>query len=181
MVNRLAPEHCEIHMRQPDRVARGIRTAGAIFLGSFTPTVVGDYLAGPSHTLPTGGAGARFGGLTVDQFQRRTSIVSYDRAALRRSLSLLEANRPILKTFLDGRTDLEWAPSAGTVVFPRLRHVADTTEFAERLLRTRDTAVVPGRFFQAPAHVRIGFGGPTQTVREGLEVLTQALDEIGAV
>jgi len=95
-----------------------------------------------------------------------------------RSLSLLEANRPILNTFLEARTDLEWAPSAGTVVFPRLRQVADTTEFAERLLRTRDTAVVPGRFFQAPAHVRIGFGGPTETLREGLESIAQALNEI---
>ena len=98
-----------------------------------------------------------------------------------RSLSLLEANRPILKSFLESRTDLEWAPSAGTVVFPRLRHVADTTEFAERLLGARDTAVVPGRFFQAPAHVRVGFGGPTETLREGLGALAQALDDIGAV
>ena len=61
-------------------------TAGAIFLGPYSPTVLGDYVAGPSHTLPTGGAGASFGGLTVDQFQRRTSVVEYDRAALRRAL-----------------------------------------------------------------------------------------------
>jgi histidinol dehydrogenase len=91
VANRLAPEHCEVLMRQPQRVAARIRTAGAIFLGSFTPTVVGDYLAGPSHTLPTGGAGASFAGLTVDQFQRRTSLVQYDRPALRRSLPALRA------------------------------------------------------------------------------------------
>ena len=100
---------------------------------------------------------------------------------VQRSLSLLQANRPIIQSFLESRTDLEWAPSAGTVVFPRLSHVADTTEFAERLLRTRDTAVVPGRFFQAPAHLRIGFGGPTETLREGLKAVTQALDEIHGV
>ncbi len=91
LVNRLAPEHCEVITRQPARVAAGIRTAGALFLGPWTPTVLGDYLAGPSHTLPTGGAGRSFAGLTVDQFQRRTSVVQYDRAALRRSLAPVQA------------------------------------------------------------------------------------------
>jgi len=86
VANRLAPEHCEIMTRRPEALAASIVTAGAIFLGPWSPTVLGDYLAGPSHTLPTGGAGASFSGLTVDQFQRRTSIVQYDRAALRRSL-----------------------------------------------------------------------------------------------
>jgi len=90
VVNRLAPEHCEILTRQPARVAQGIRTAGALFLGPWSPTVVGDYVAGPSHTLPTGGAGASFAGLTVDQFQRRTSVVSYDRAALRRAWPVIQ-------------------------------------------------------------------------------------------
>jgi histidinol dehydrogenase len=91
LVNRLAPEHCEVMTRQPARVAAGIRTAGALFLGPGTPTVLGDYVAGPSHTLPTGGAGRSFAGLTVDQFQRRTSVVQYDRAALRRSLPAVQA------------------------------------------------------------------------------------------
>jgi len=98
---------------------------------------------------------------------------------LQRSLTLLGTNRPVLKKFLDSRTDLEWAPSGGTVVFPRLTRVPDSTAFAERLLNARDTAVVPGRFFQAPAHVRIGFGGPTDTLRRGLDVITEALDDIG--
>ena len=65
-------------------------TAGAIFLGSFSPTVLGDYVAGPSHTLPTGGAGASFAGLTVDQFQRRTSVVEYTRASLKKSLKAVQ-------------------------------------------------------------------------------------------
>ncbi|MFM7102732.1 MAG: histidinol dehydrogenase [Verrucomicrobiota bacterium] len=86
LVNRLAPEHCEVITRQARRVSTGIRTAGAIFLGPDSPTVLGDYVAGPSHTLPTGGAGASFAGLTVDQFQRRTSVVEYRRAALRKGL-----------------------------------------------------------------------------------------------
>jgi histidinol dehydrogenase len=90
LANRLAPEHCEIMMKQPDRVAERIVTAGAIFLGNWSPTVMGDYVAGPSHTLPTGGAGASFAGLTVDQFQRRTSVVRYDKAALKESLAAVK-------------------------------------------------------------------------------------------
>jgi aspartate/methionine/tyrosine aminotransferase len=110
----------------------------------------------------------------------RLAVVAFSHLErlIHRSLSLLDANRPILKSFLDSRADLEWAPSAGTVVFPRLRGVSDTIEFAERLINARDTAVVPGRFFQAPAHVRIGFGGPTETLRQGLVAIGQALDEI---
>jgi histidinol dehydrogenase len=90
LINQLAPEHCEIMTRKPEIVAKKIVTAGAIFLGAYSPTVLGDYVAGPSHTLPTGGAGASFAGLTVDQFQRRTSVVEYSRAALRKSLKTVE-------------------------------------------------------------------------------------------
>jgi histidinol dehydrogenase len=86
LANRLAPEHCELMVRGVDKAASRIMTAGALFLGAYSPTVLGDYVAGPSHTLPTGGAGRSFAGLTVDQFQRRTSIVQYDRASLRKAL-----------------------------------------------------------------------------------------------
>jgi len=91
LTNALAPEHLELHVRQGQRVAEKIYTAGAIFIGPWSPTVLGDYVAGPSHTLPTGGAGASFPGLTVDMFQRRTSVVTYDRASLKRSLPIVEA------------------------------------------------------------------------------------------
>ena len=87
VANQLAPEHCEVMTRQPGHVARDLVTAGAILLGSYSPAVLGDYVAGPSHTLPTGGGGASFAGLTVDQFQRRTSVVEYGRGALKKSLS----------------------------------------------------------------------------------------------
>jgi histidinol dehydrogenase len=86
LANRLAPEHCEVMTRNPRKLSEKILTAGAIFLGPWSPTVLGDYVAGPSHTLPTGGAGASFAGLTVDQFQRRTSIVEYTRASLKKAL-----------------------------------------------------------------------------------------------
>jgi histidinol dehydrogenase len=86
LANRFAPEHCEVMTRNPRKISEGILTAGAIFLGAWSPTVLGDYVAGPSHTLPTGGAGASFAGLTVDQFQRRTSVVEYTRASLKKAL-----------------------------------------------------------------------------------------------
>ena len=87
LANQLAPEHCEVMTRNARRVSEKVVTAGAIFLGPWSPTVLGDYVAGPSHTLPTGGAGASFSGLTVDQFQRRTSVVEYTRASLKKSLA----------------------------------------------------------------------------------------------
>jgi histidinol dehydrogenase len=90
VANEFAPEHCEVMTKNAAKVMPQIKTAGAIFLGPWSPTIVGDYLAGPSHTLPTGGAGKSFAGLTVDQFQRRTSIVELSRAALKKSLPALE-------------------------------------------------------------------------------------------
>lgn len=89
LANKLAPEHLEIMTAKPRLISERIFTAGAIFLGPHSPTVLGDYVAGPSHTLPTGGAGASFPGLTVDQFQRRTSLVEYNAKALARSVPIV--------------------------------------------------------------------------------------------
>ena len=89
LANRIAPEHCGLMLRKPGPAVKQITTAGAIFVGPWSPTVLGDYMAGPSHTLPTGGAGASFAGLTVDQFQRRPSVVTYGRPALAKSLDTL--------------------------------------------------------------------------------------------
>jgi histidinol dehydrogenase len=90
LVNQLAPEHCEVMVRSARKVSARIVTAGAIFLGNDSPTVLGDYVAGPSHTLPTGGAGNSFAGLTVDQFQRRTSVVEYRKPAVRKALKAVQ-------------------------------------------------------------------------------------------
>jgi histidinol dehydrogenase len=90
LVNRLAPEHCEIMASQARELSTRVLTAGAIFLGDYSPTVLGDYVAGPSHTLPTGGAGASFAGLTVDQFQRRTSVVEYGKTSLKQALASVQ-------------------------------------------------------------------------------------------
>jgi histidinol dehydrogenase len=91
LTNQLAPEHCEIMTRQAAQVSRRIFTAGAICIGDFSPNVLGDYVAGPSHVLPTGGAGRAFAGLTADQFQHRTSVIQYDRVAVRKSLPAIAA------------------------------------------------------------------------------------------
>ncbi|MCS1407397.1 MAG: Histidinol dehydrogenase [Verrucomicrobia subdivision 3 bacterium] len=90
ITNRFAPEHCEIMTQCNRNLERQITTAGALFLGGYSPTVLGDYVAGPSHVLPTGGAGRSFAGLTVDQFQRRTSIVQYKPASLKKALADVE-------------------------------------------------------------------------------------------
>ena len=66
-----------------------VRPAGAIYLGNDSAVAVGDFLAGPSHTLPTGGGGKSFSGLRADQFQRRTSIVKMDAKAVRKSLPVV--------------------------------------------------------------------------------------------
>jgi histidinol dehydrogenase len=90
IVNAFAPEHLSLIVKNEDEVLTQIRTAGAIYLGADSPVAVGDFLAGPSHTLPTGGAGRSFSGLRADQFQRRTSIVKMDKWAVGKSLSVIE-------------------------------------------------------------------------------------------
>ncbi len=90
LVNRFAPEHCEVMTAHARDVAQRIVTSGAIFLGDYSPTVLGDYVAGPSHELPTGGGGLSFAGLTVDQFQRRTSVVEYGKGALKQALAAVQ-------------------------------------------------------------------------------------------
>ena len=86
IANDFAPEHISIITNDDDGIADQIRTAGAIFLGGYSPVAAGDFVAGPSHTLPTGGAGRSFQGLTVDMFQRRTSLVRFDAKSLKKSV-----------------------------------------------------------------------------------------------
>jgi histidinol dehydrogenase len=89
LANQLAPEHLELICRNPWPVSENLTAAGAIFIGNDSPTVLGDYVAGPSHVLPAGGTGAAFAGLTVDQFQRRTSIVEYKKPSLKKAIGAL--------------------------------------------------------------------------------------------
>ena len=94
-----------------------------------------------------------------------------------RAGEILGVNRPLVHEFLRGRPEIDVVlPRNSTVVFPRIRGVSDTSTFAQRLLADRGTAIVPGRFFEAPAHFRLGFGGPTDVVRAGLSHLEAALN-----
>src|SRR5262249_25135230 len=80
----IAPEHLALHVSEPDALLQRIKSAGAAFVGPLTPEAAGDYVAGPSHVLPTGGA-VRFGSpLGVHDFVARTSIIRYSADALRR-------------------------------------------------------------------------------------------------
>jgi len=90
LANDYAAEHVSIATARPGEIALRLTTTGAIFLGGLSPVVGGDFLAGPSHELPTGGAGKSFAGLTADQFQRRTSVVMFDEPSLRASMPYLE-------------------------------------------------------------------------------------------
>jgi histidinol dehydrogenase len=88
--NAFAPEHLSLITADEDRWLPLLRTCGAIYLGNDSPVAVGDFLAGPSHTLPTGGSGRSFSGIRADQFQRRTSIVRLDKESVRKSLAVVE-------------------------------------------------------------------------------------------
>jgi histidinol dehydrogenase len=84
IVEDFAPEHLSLVIKDARQWASHIRNAGAIFIGNFSPVAAGDFISGPSHVLPTGGAAKAFSGLTIDQFFRRTSIVEYPQRALHR-------------------------------------------------------------------------------------------------
>ena len=84
LANTIAPEHLELLVADPWNLLPRVKNAGAVFLGAYTPEVAGDYLAGPNHVLPTGGT-ARFSSpLSVEDFQKRCSLLSLDPEALRR-------------------------------------------------------------------------------------------------
>ncbi|MCD5390452.1 histidinol dehydrogenase [candidate division NPL-UPA2 bacterium] len=84
LINRIAPEHLEIMVHRPKKILRKITRAGTIFIGPYTPTAVGDYIAGPSHILPTGGTAKFSSGLGVDDFRRRSNIISYSSEQLKK-------------------------------------------------------------------------------------------------
>ncbi len=81
--NTIAPEHVELLVRDTEVAMNGLRHAGSIFLGENSPVAVGDYIAGPSHVLPTGGTARFFSGLTVNDFLRRSTVISYSKEALK--------------------------------------------------------------------------------------------------
>ncbi|MCC7202013.1 MAG: histidinol dehydrogenase [Nitrospirae bacterium] len=83
LTNEFAAEHLSLQVAQPEKLLKEIRHAGAVFLGSYTPQTMGDYVAGPNHTLPTGGTARFFSPLSVDDFVKKTSVVMYSRMAIK--------------------------------------------------------------------------------------------------
>ncbi len=90
IANRIAPEHLEILVQNPKRLVKAIKNAGAIFLGPYSPAAVGDYVAGPSHVLPTLGTARFFSGLSVFDFVKSSHIISYSKKALEKMREPLE-------------------------------------------------------------------------------------------
>ncbi len=89
-VNVIAPEHLELHVDHAFDLLGLIRNAGAIFLGAWTPEAVGDYVAGPNHTLPTGGTARYASPLSVDEFVKKSSVIQYSSAALAHDAEAIE-------------------------------------------------------------------------------------------
>jgi len=90
VANMLAGEHLQIMTNNPRKIAKKIRHAGAIFLGPYTPVAIGDYVAGPSHVLPTGGSARFFSGLGVNDFYKSSHILSFNKKALEKIREPLE-------------------------------------------------------------------------------------------
>lgn len=83
IANKIAPEHLELYVREPEELLPLVRNAGAVFLGGCTPEPVGDYFAGPDHILPTGGSAKFYEVLNEDTFTRKMSVIKYSQEALR--------------------------------------------------------------------------------------------------
>ncbi len=90
VINQIAPEHAEIMVKNPQRILKDIKHAGALFIGNYTPTAVGDYVAGPSHVLPTNGTARFFSGLSLQDFMKSSHVISYSRKALEKVRGTVE-------------------------------------------------------------------------------------------
>jgi len=82
VANQLAPEHLELAVAEPEALLARVRSAGAVFLGRHTPEVVGDYVAGPNHVLPTGGTARFASALSTEDFVKRLSVIQYSTRGL---------------------------------------------------------------------------------------------------
>src|SRR6266545_4069546 len=94
-----------------------------------------------------------------------------------RARAIVARNKGLADAFLAAHPQLEWVPSSGTIVFPRIRGVADAAPFVDRVMREQHTALGPGGFFEAPAHFRLGYGGETEKIREGLARVSAVLQK----
>ncbi len=106
IANYVAPEHLELIVAEAaaKKLTADITTAGAIMVGNYSPTALGDFTAGPSHVLPTGRAGRFFSGLRVADFIRRTSLIHYDRASVKKAEPIVAAFAAMEKLDAHGRS-----------------------------------------------------------------------------
>jgi histidinol dehydrogenase len=106
VANYVAPEHLELMVADAavNKLTAAITTAGAIMVGNHTPTALGDFVAGPSHVLPTGRAGRFFSGLRVADFMRRTSLIRYDKASVKKAEPVVAAFAAMEKLDAHGRS-----------------------------------------------------------------------------
>ena len=88
--NKIAPEHLQIMMEEPEKIAQKIKNSGAVFLGNYSPVAIGDYLAGPSHTLPTGGSARFFSGLSTLSFLKGFSVICWKKGEIKKLGGLIE-------------------------------------------------------------------------------------------
>jgi len=116
VANIIAPEHLQIMVKSPRKLVNGIRNAGAIFIGPYSPTAIGDYVAGPSHVLPTGGTARFFSGLSLNDFIKSTHIISFSKKALERvkepaekiaGIEGLKAHMESIRVRFDGKDEKE--------------------------------------------------------------------------
>jgi aspartate/methionine/tyrosine aminotransferase len=110
----------------------------------------------------------------------RLAVLAFEHldALYLRARAILARNKALADTFLATHPQLEWVPSAGTIVFPRITGVADSRLFVERVMQERQTALGPGSFFEAPAHFRLGYGGESERLREGLARISSVLHNL---
>lgn len=103
VVNNIGPEHLELMIKKPDNIVSKIKNAGAIFIGDYSPESLGDYIAGPNHTLPTNGTSRFSSPLSVDDFIKKTSIIKYSKNDLKKYKDSIY--RIAMKEELDGHAN----------------------------------------------------------------------------
>ena len=84
IINTIAPEHLELHIKNYNKIIKKIKNAGSIFLGKYSPEAMGDYLAGPNHVLPTSGSAKFASGLSVNDFLKRHSLIKISKTGIER-------------------------------------------------------------------------------------------------
>jgi histidinol dehydrogenase len=136
LMNRIAPEHLEVMTQDPMSLLDSIKHAGAIFLGANTPEPIGDYIAGPNHTLPTGGTARFYSPLSVEHFLKKSSIISMTEAginAIGEECALIAHTEGLTAHEASVRMRLQEEPETDTVHSKRFKGFSDDGDLFDRL------------------------------------------------